>query len=343
MSKFFLDPEYQAFLLDIKHRYKNAQLKAACRVNHEMIEFYWGFGKSILENQAKTAWGSKFLTQLSKDLQTEFLGTKGFSPRNLHSMKKFAEIYPSILQQPVAKLPWGHIVLLLDQVKDSEARDWYAQNALKNGIARSVLNLQIEQDLYGRQGKNAHKVTNFPERLPLPQSDLALQLFKDPYDFRFLPVTEEAAEQEIENAMTNHLSKLFLELGSGFAYMGKQFKLTVDGTDFFLDMLFYHTRLRCYFIVELKTTEFKPEHVGKLNFYLTAVDELLKNPSDNSSIGLLLCKGKSKVIAEYALKRTDGPIGIADYRLMRELPENLADELPSVESLQMELQIQRSG
>lgn len=338
MAAFIIDTEYQTFLSEIKQRYQSAQLKAAYAVNHEMIQFYWRLGKLILEKQTKSTWGTGFLEQLSKDLRIDLPGTKGFSVSNLERMRKFAVLYPEeISAQPVRELPWGHIVALIEQVKDTEAREWYASNALKNGISRSILIMQIDQDLYSRQGKQGHKITNFKDRLPSPQSDLAIQLFKDPYDFRFLPVTEEAAEQEIEKSMINHLSKLFLELGTGFAYMGNQYKITVDGTDFFLDMLFYHTHLHCYFIVELKATELKPEHVGKLNFYLAAADDLLRVPGDNPSIGLLLCQKKSKVIAEYALKRTDGPIGIADYRLLHELPQELKDNLPSTEILESEL------
>lgn len=340
MNQLLLDKEYQSFLAEIKHYYKSAQLKAAYAVNQEMIQFYWQLGRQIIEQQAKTKWGSKFLEQLSHDLQKEFPGTAGFSVRNLKYMRKFAKIYVEIGQQPAAQLPWGHIMVLIDQVKDSEAREWYASNALKNGIARSVFKIQIEQDLYSRQGKDAHKVTNFPERLPAPHSDLALQLFKDPYDFRFLPVTEESEEQAIERSMVNNMSKVFLEMGTGFAYMGNQYKITIDGKDFFLDMLFYHVRLRSYFIVELKSSELKPEHVGKLNFYLAVVDDLLRGPHDNPSIGLLLCKEKSKVIAEYALKRTDGPIGIAEYRLAKELPKELQGELPSIATLETKLKAQ---
>lgn len=338
MTTLTIDTEYQAFLTDIKQRYRSAQLKAAYAVNREMIQFYWHLGKQILEKQTMATWGNKFLDKLSKDLRADFPGTKGFSVSNLERMRKFATLYPEeISAQPVRELPWGHIVVLIEQVKDPQARDWYASNALKNGIARSVLTMQIEQNLYARQGKQEHKITNFQDRLPPPQSDLAIQLFKDPYDFRFLPVTEDAAEQEIENSMVAHLSKLFLELGTGFAYMGNQYKITIDGHDFFLDMLFYHVRLHCYFIAEIKAVELKPEHVGKLNFYLAAVDDLLKTPADNPSIGLLLCQKKSKVIAEYALKRTDGPIGIAEYRLMHELPKELKSELPSTEVLESEL------
>lgn len=337
MATIIIDAEYQTFLAEIKRRYRSSQLKAVYAINHEMIMFYWQLGKQIIEKQSLTNWGSKFLERLSKDLQLEFPGTQGFSVRNLKFMRQFAELYPEIGKQAVSQLPWGHIIVLMQQVKDIGARDWYANNVLNNGISRSILIMQIEQDLYTRQGKQSHKITNFPERLPSPQSDLALQLFKDPYDFRFLPITEEAQEQEIEHSMVHHLSKLFLELGTGFAYMGNQYKITIDGNDFFMDMLFYHVCLHCYIVVELKATELKPEHVGKLNFYLAAVDDLLKTPQDNPSIGLLLCQKKSKVIAEYSLKRTDGPIGIADYRLMHKLPKQLRDALPTTEVLESEL------
>ena len=338
MSNLISDNEYQSFLAAAKDQYKRAQLKAAYAVNSEMIEFYWQLGKEILDKQSVAKWGNGLLPQLSKDMQAEFPATKGFSLRNLQYMKKFAEAYPSIVQQAVAQLPWGHIVILIERVKDITARDWYAQNAVINGVSRNILMMQIKQDLYERQGKNEHKVTNFQQKLPSPQSDLALQLFKDPYDFRFLPITKDAEEQEIERAMVSHLSKLFLELGTGFAYMGNQYKLTVDGRDFFLDMLFWHTQLSCYFVLELKSGELKPEHVGKLNFYLAAVDEILKKPNDNPTIGLLLCQEKSRLIAEYALKRTDGPIGVADYKLLEKLPKNLLDKLPSTEVLKFELQ-----
>ncbi len=338
MKQLSIDSEYQAFIAETKKRYRDAQLKAVSAVNEQMIEFYWDLGNRILESQKTAQWGSNFLAQISADMRRDFPGTKGFSVSNLERMRKFARLYPeSISAQAVRKIPWGHIVVLIEQVKDPIAREWYVNNTFKNGIARSVLTIQIEQELYDRQGKSTHKVTNFYERLPSPQSDLALQLFKDPYDFRFLPVTEEAEEQEIEHSMVSNLSKLFIELGTGFAYMGNQYKITVDKKDFFLDMLFYHVRLRCYFVVELKATEFKPEYVGELNFYLSIVDGYLKSPEDNPSIGLLLCKKKSKLIAEYALKRTDGAIGIAEYRLLHELPKELRKDLPSTKILESKL------
>jgi predicted nuclease of restriction endonuclease-like (RecB) superfamily len=234
-------------------------------------------------------------------------------------------------------LPWGHIIVLMEQVKDPEARAWYVNNTLKNGIARSVLIIQIEQNLYERQGKDAHKITNFAERLPSPQSDLAIQLFKDPYDFRFLPVTEEAEKLEIENSMVAHLRELFIELGTGFAYMGHQYKITVGEEDYFLDMLFYNVHLSCFFVAEIKTTPVKPEHIGKLNFYLAVVDDVLRKPHDNPTIGLLLCKKHNKLVAEYSLKRTDGAIGIAEYRLSHKLPKELKESLPDLDILEAKL------
>jgi predicted nuclease of restriction endonuclease-like (RecB) superfamily len=337
MSQLTLESEYQAFLVHIKQHYQKAQLKAAYTVNREMIQFYWKLGQMITEKQTQTVWGSKFLEQLSHDLRVEFPGTSGFSVRNLKYMRRFAQLYPVIGQRPVAQLPWGHIIVLMEQVQDPEAREWYANNTLKNGIARSTLVIQIEQDLYDRQGKNAHKVTNFAERLPSPQSDLAIQLFKDPYDFRFLPVTEEAKELEIENSMVANLRKLFIELGTGFAYMGHQYKITVGDDDYFLDMLFYNVHLSCYFVIEIKTTPVKPEHIGKLNFYLAVVDDFLRKPNDNPTIGLLLCKKHNKLVAEYSLKRTDGAIGIAEYRLSHKLPQELKESLPDLDLLEAKL------
>jgi predicted nuclease of restriction endonuclease-like (RecB) superfamily len=256
---------------------------------------------------------------------------------NKINLRQFAQLYPAIGKQPVSQLPWGHIIVLMQQIKDPEAREWYANSVLKNGTARSVLIIQIEQNLYERQGKNVHKMTNFAERLPSPQSDLAIQLFKDPYDFRFLPVTEEAEELAIENSMVAHLRELFIELGTGFAYMGHQYKITVGEDDYFLDMLFYNVHLTCYFVIEIKTTTVKPEHIGKLNFYLAVVDDLLRKPHDNPTIGLLLCKKHNKLVAEYSLKRTDGAIGIAEYRLLHKLPKELKESLPDLDLLEAKL------
>lgn len=329
------DNEYKLFLTEIKQQYRASQLKAAFSVNTEMICFYWNLGGRIIEKQKNTTWGSKFLEQLSVDLRREFPGTQGFSVRNLQFMRQFATLYSEneFAKQAVSQLPWGHIILLMQQVKDSSAREWYAQNTLKNGTARGVLMMQIEQNLYERQGIDAHKITNFVQTLPKPQSDLAQQLFKDPYDFRFLPVTNEADEQKIEQALVKDIQKLFLEFGKGFAFMGNQYQITVGESDFFFDMLFYNVYLHCYFVLEIKAVEFKPEHAGKLNFYLAAADRYLKSEKDNASIGLLLCKKKDRTVAELALTNLDGAMGIAEYKLPESLPHNVADVLPPQEAL----------
>ena len=339
LDSLIVDPSYRTFLAGIKKRYQLAQLKAARNVNSELVHFYWELGREVIKNQAKSAWGSKFLEQLSVDLQSAFPGSKGFSVRNLKYMRKFAEIYPvpAIGQQAVAQLPWGHIVVLIEKIKDLEAREWYISNTLANGISRNILLMQIEQDLYERQGKSASKVCNFKEHLPEPQSDLAMQMLKNPYNFDFLTISGKAHEREIESALTRHISKFLLELGAGFAFMGNQFKITVDDDDYFLDMLFYHVKLKCYIVIELKATAFKAEYTGKLNFYLAAVDNVLKSPQDNPTIGLLLCKSRKKLTAEYALRNVSTPIGISEYQLMKELPEKLATDLPSIEELEAEL------
>lgn len=337
-----LDSSYREFLTDIKKRYQSAQLKAAHYVNKELIQFYWQLGKDIIEKQSQAVWGSKFLDQLSNDLQSSFPGTKGFSVRNLKYMRKFAELYPHSLigQQPVAQLPWGHIIMLIEKIKDAEARDWYAKNTLDNGISRNILTIQIEQDLYSRQGKQDNKICNFKTQLPEPQSELATQMLKNPYNFDFLTVGPKAHERDIENGLTLHISKFLRELGVGFAFVGNQYKLIIEGDDYFLDMLFYHVKLHCYVVIELKATAFKPEYAGKLNFYLSAVDSILKTPQDNPTIGLLLCKSRKKFIAEYALRNVSSPIGISEYELIKKLPKKLATSLPSIEEIEAELSLE---
>lgn len=333
-----LDNSYRHFVAEIKARYQTAQLKAARRVNTELVEFYWQLGKAILDKQTQTTWGSKFLEQLAKDLQAAFPGAKGFSVRNLEFTRQFAQAYTDeITKQPVSQLPWGHIIVLMQKIKEPIARAWYVENTLKHGISRNVLTMQIEQDLYQRQGIDATKTSNFKARLPQPQSDLAQQMLKNPYSFDFLTIGKRAKEREIEQALVQHISKFLLELGAGFAFMGHQYKLTINGQDYFIDMLFYHVKLRAYVVVELKATTFKPEHTGKLNFYLSAVDDLLKSPHDNPTIGLLLCKSRDQFIAEYALRNVESPIGVSEYELIRQLPQPLASELPSIEELEAEL------
>ena len=338
LNNLYLEKSYSEFVSEIKNKYQIAQLKAARSVNTEVIAFYWEFGKSIIEKQANTAWGDRFLEQLSADLQHEFVGAKGFSVRNLKFMRQFAQMYQAqIGKQAVSQLPWGHIIVLMQKIKDDNIREWYIQNTLQNNISRNVLVMQIEQDLYGRQGKNELKTSNFEIALPKPQSDLALQMLKNPYNFDFLTVGSDAQEKEIEDALVAHISKFLIELGVGFAYMGRQYKVVKDGDEYWLDMLFFHVKLNCYIVVELKAKSFQPEHAGKLNFYLSLVDDCLKEPQHNPTIGILLCKEHKKYKVEYALRNISSPIGVSEYQLIKQLPNILKSELPTIEELEAKL------
>lgn len=343
MNKLHLEPSYLEFISKVKNRYQSAQLKAASIVNTEVIQFYWQLGIDIIEKQTTAKWGSKFLDQLSLDLQKEFQGAKGFSVRNLQTMRQFAKIYPdSITKQAVSQIPWGHIIVLIQKVKDKTASEWYAQNTLKNNISRDILIMQIEQDLYERQGKNNLKVSNFHNTLPQPQSDLAVQMLKNPYNLDFLTIGEDAHEKEVEKELVKHISKFLTELGVGFAYMGQQYKISTHGDDYWLDLLFFHVKLNCFCVVELKNTPFEPEHAGKLNFYLSLVDETLKEPHHNPTIGILLCKQHKKYKAEYALRNISSPIGVSEYQLIKQLPDKLKIDLPTIEELEAELDNDKS-
>ena len=335
-----LDKNYLETLTSLKEKIKTAQIKALVSVNSELINLYWEIGKTILEQQEKQGWGANVINQLSKDLQKDFPEMKGFSPRNLGYMKKFAETYNNIefLQQVVAKLPWGQNIVLLDKISSDNERIWYAEKTIQNGWSRNVLVHQIESKLYERQGMLDNKTTNFLTVLPSPNSELAQDMIKDPYKFDFLGIGEEAKEREIEKALVTHIKKFLLELGSGFAFVGQQYHLEVGGQDFYIDLLFYNINLKCYVVIELKAGDFKPSDAGQLNFYLSAVDDLLKNPDGNPAIGILLCKTKNKTIAEYALKDMSKPMGISEYRLTEAIPENLKTALPSIEELEKELE-----
>jgi len=335
-----LDKNYLETLTSLKEKIKTAQIKVLVSVNSELINLYWEIGKTILEQQEKQGWGANVINQLSKDLQKDFLEMKGFSPRNLGYMKKFAETYNNIefLQQVVAKLPWGQNIVLLDKISSDNERIWYAEKTIQNGWSRNVLVHQIESKLYERQGMPDNKTTNFLTVLPSPNSELAQDMIKDPYKFDFLGIGEEAKEREIEKALVTHIKKFLLELGSGFAFVGQQYHLEVGGQDFYIDLLFYNINLKCYVVIELKAGDFKPSDAGQLNFYLSAVDDLLKNPDGNPAIGILLCKTKNKTIAEYALKDMSKPMGISEYRLTEAIPENLKTALPSIEELEKELE-----
>ena len=328
--------DYAAWLADIKTRVTAARQRAALAANAELITLYWQIGRDILTRQAQQGWGSKVIERLARDLREAFPDMKGFSARNLMYMREFAEAWPdeAIVQQAAAQLPWFHNVLLLTRLKDPALRLRYAEQAIAEGWSRATLEVQIRNRLHERQGQ---AITNFSQRLPAPHSQLAHETLKDPYLFDFLGLGDDAHEREIENALVRHITRFLLELGSGFAFIGRQFRLEVDGSEFFIDLLFYHTRLKCYVVVELKATEFKPEHTGQLNFYLTTVDRQVKAPDDKPTIGLLLCKTQSRLIAEYALSGIDKPIGVAEYELVRALPETLATNLPTVEELENEL------
>ncbi|MCX6579731.1 MAG: PDDEXK nuclease domain-containing protein [Candidatus Aminicenantes bacterium] len=337
--------QYGNLLREIKSRIRQAQVKAVFSANAEMIQMYFDIGKMILEKQQNEGWGSAVIPQLANDIRNELPEQKGFSERNIGYMIRFAREYGvnPILQQPVAKLPdndllwkvpWGHHALLMEKVKDQSIRIWYMEQTIQNGWSRDVLGLMIKSNARHRQGK---LVSNFEVTLPKLQSDLAVQSLKDPYIFDFLTLTEPFQERELETELVKHLEKFLIELGSGFAFMGRQYTLTVCDKEFYLDLLFYHVKLRSYVIIELKKGEFKPEYAGKMNFYCSAVDDFLKHATDQPTIGLILCQTKNKIFAEYALRDIHKPIGISDYELTRTLPDNFKSSLPSVEEIEAEL------
>ena len=336
MSVLINSGEYLATVEQIKQEIKAAQYHASVQVNTELVMLYHSIGVVINEHKA---WGNKFVENLAADIRREFPASKGYSVRNLKYMAKFAQIYPEreFVQQVVAQIPWGHNLVLLDKVSDPEERRWYLAACQKNGWSRAVLIHQIESGLYRRQVL-ADKVSNFERRLPSPQSELAVQTMKDPYIFDFIPFKEDVVERDIEQALVRDVTKLLLELGTGFAFLGNQYHLNVGGEDFYIDLLFYNLNLRCYVVIELKTGEFKPEYAGQLNFYLSAVDGILKKDQDNPSIGLLLCKSKNDLVAEYSLKDMSKPMGVSAYQVTNNLPEELGKQLPSVEDIQKRIQ-----
>jgi predicted nuclease of restriction endonuclease-like (RecB) superfamily len=327
---------YDEFLRNLKQRIRTAQVRATFAVNRELILLYWQIGRGILERQREAGWGAKVIERLAADLHREFPGMTGLSRTNLLYMRAFAEAWPEkpFVQQVVGQIPWGHNLRVLDLVKTPQERQWYIHRAIEHGWSRNVLVHQIESGLYRRQGKAR---TNFRATLPAPQSELAQQALKDPYNFDFLTLTEDAREKELESGLLGHLRKFLLELGVGFAFIGSQYPLEIGGEDFTLDLLFYHIRLRCFVVIELKMGPFKPEHAGKMNFYLAAIDDLLRHQDDQPSIGIILCKSKNEIIAEYALREATRPIGVAAYRLTTNLPTKLRGNLPTAKELEAEL------
>jgi len=328
-----LPKNYPQFLSQLKDEISKARIHASLAANSEMIQLYWRIGRGILSRQDREGWGAKVIDRLAVDLRSAFPDMKGFSPRNLKYMRALAEAYPRepFVQQAVAQIPWGHNVRILDHVKTHEERQWYIHQTIAHGWSRDILVMQIERRLYERKGK---AVTNFKRTLPEAQSDLAHQVLKDPYLFDFLSVGDEAQERDIEKGLVHHITKFLLELGAGFSFVGQQYHLEVGEEDFYIDLLFYHLKLRCYVVVELKTGKFEPKFAGQLNFYLSAIDDRLRDPSDNPTIGLLLCKNKNKLIAEYALKDVSKPIGVSEYKIMKSIPAKLKTSLPTIEELE---------
>lgn len=327
--------QFKTLLAEIKSQISSSQQKALLAVNREMVMLYWNIGNSILEAQAKEGWGAKIIDQLAKEIKFAFPELKGFSTRNLKYMRQFAEAYPEFefVQATLAQIPWYHNITLLDKVKNVDERTWYVLKTIENGWSRNTLVHQIESGLYTRQVA-VEKTSNFMQKLPMPQNKLAVETLKDPYIFDFITMREEMNERDIEAELVKKVTKLLLELGSGFAFVGNQYHLNVGGDDYYLDLLFYNLKLRCYVVVELKTGKFKPEYAGKVNFYLSAVDDLLKTEQDQPTIGIILCKEKNKVVAEYALKDISKPIGVSEYKLCEYIPEELKGTLPSIEELE---------
>lgn len=326
-------PEYECLLNDLKQRIHNAQVRAALAVNRELILLYWQIGREILQRQQQQGWGSQVINRLATDLRRAFPAIKGFSSRNLHYMRSLAEAYPDeqIVQQAVALIPWGHNVRILEAVKGTEERLWYVQQTIQHGWSRKTLTYQLDGNLYERRGG---AITNFDRALPAPQSELAQEVLKDPYTFDFLDLGDEAQERDIERALVDRIRDFLLELGVGFAFLGSQYPLQVSNREYRLDLLFYHVRLHCYVVVDLKVAEFEPEFSGKMNFYISAVDDLLRQPEDQPTIGIILCRTKDRTIVEYALRDVAKPIGVSTYRLRDVLPEPLQGSLPTIAQLE---------
>lgn len=337
MTKMATSPEdYVGWLAELKRLIQSAQQRATLSVNRELVLLYWRIGHDILERQQAQGWGAKIVDQLAKDLTATFPAMKGFSRRNLLYMRSFAEQWPDLefVQQAVAQIPWGHNILIITKCSSVAEARFYIEQTLDQGWSRDVLALQLKSNLYARAGK---AVTNFSRTLPLPQSDLAQQTLKDPYTFDFLAMTAPFNELDVERQLTQHITQFLLELGKGFAFIGRQYHLEVAGNDYYIDLLFYHVTLKCYVVVELKNRKFIPEYAGKLNFYLSAIDSLLKRSDDQPTIGLLLCRDKNNIEVEFALRDMNKPMGVSEYTLVEALPDNLKGAMPTVEEIENDL------
>jgi predicted nuclease of restriction endonuclease-like (RecB) superfamily len=329
--------DYFALLERLKTEIRTTRLRAIVSANAELLSLYWRMGQVILEQEKQLGWGQKVVTRLVTDLKSEFPNMQGISPRNLRYMKSFAAAYPdeSILQAALAKLTWYHHITLLSKVKDSASRLFYIEETARQGWSRDVMVRQIDANYYERQGK---AVSNFSRTLPDPFSALAQQTVKDPYLFDFLTLSDDYRERDLEDGLVEQITRFLLELGKGFAYVGRQYPIEISDREFSMDLLFYHLKLRSYLVIDLKVVEFEPEFIGKLNFYLSAVDDQLRGPHDNPSIGLLICRSRDKLIAEYALRDINKPIGITEYRLSEALPDELKSTLPTIEEIEERLE-----
>ena len=333
-----LPESYAAVVSELKERIGKRRLGAVLAANEALVLLYWDVGRAILERQQRASWGARVIDRLSHDLRVSFPEMRGLSARNLKYMRAFAAAWPdrSFVQQAVAQIPWSHNVILLNKLQDARTRVWYARQAREQGWSRNVLALQIEARLHERQGR---AVTNFAATLPPGDSDLAAQVFKDPYLFDFLGTAATRTEREIEQSLVDHLQRFLLELGAGFAFVGRQVLLEVGDRDYYADLLFYHLKLRRYVVVELKAVPFEPAFVGQMNLYLSAVDDLLRHVDDQPAIGLLLCRSKNRLVVEYALRGFAKPMGVAEWetRLVDSLPQELRGSLPTIEEIEAEL------
>lgn len=340
--------KYQKWITELKHKFRQSQIKAALKVNSTLIEFYWELGADITERQKDAAWGSGFLNLVSKDLMAEFPDVKGFSFENMKKIRRWYQFYSGedsnlgttcsrITQMPypeLSQIPWGQNIIVVNKCEGTDEALFFVRKTIENNWSRAVLTNQIESGPYDRAGRS---INNFKDHLPEPHSDLAQQVLKDPYSFDFLTMREKYDEKELELALVDNITQFLLELGSGFSYVGRQYKLSVDDEDFYIDLLFYHIKLRSYVVIELKSGKFKPEYAGKLNFYISAVDDILATEHENPTIGILICKSKKKTIVEYSLKDMNKPIGVSEYELTKLIPEKYKSSLPTIEEIEAEI------
>ena len=332
-----IDNNYKQWLEDIKQKIRTTQLKVAISANTQLIELYWQLAEDIVKKQQIANWGDAILEQLSIDLKLSFPNINGFSRRNLYAIRQWYLFYSSqyvFVPQAVAQIPWGHNRLIISKIKNTEEAIYYCKATTENGWSRDNLELAIKNNYYEAKGKS---ITNFEHTLPQPQSELAEETLKNPYNLDFLGLEQDALEREIENAIIRHITQFLIELGKGFAFVGRQYQIVVSDNEYYIDLLFYHLQLRCYVVIELKSGKFKPEFAGKLNFYLSAVDSQLKHTTDNPTIGLILCKHKDKIEAEYSLRDINKPIGISEYMLTQALPKDYQSQLPTIEQLENQL------